>query len=93
MKIKRTPTEQAKFEEKHKAEWVSTGSKILEARKKLRISQSKLASMAGICAQTLSKLERGMYITRFKPISKSCINALALTGCLDMMTSNSLTSN
>lgn len=93
MKIKRTPDEQAKFEEKHKEEWATTGSKILEARQKLRISQIKLASMAGICPQTLRKLERGCYITRFKPISKSCINALALTGCLDMMTSNNLTSN
>lgn len=93
MKIKRTPDEQAKFEEKHKEEWATTGSKILEARKNLRISQAKLAAMAGICAQTLRKLERGCYITRFKPISKSCINALALTGCLDMMASSNLTSN
>ena len=91
--IRRTQEEQAKFEAKHKAEWASTGTKIFEARKKLRISQAKLANMAGICPQTLRKLERGCYITRFKPISKSCINALALTGCLDMMTSNSLTSN
>lgn len=91
--IKRTPEEQTKFEAKHQAEWTAIGTKIFEARKKLRISQAKLANKAGICAQTLRKLERGIYITRFKPISKSCINALALTGCLDMLTSNSLTSN
>ena len=91
--IRRTPEEQAKFEEKHQAEWVSTGSKILEARKNLRISQVKLAEMAGICPQTLRKLEHGRYITRFKPISQSCINALALTGCLDLIASSNLTSN
>ena len=91
--IKRTPDEQAKFEEKHQAEWASIGTKIFETRQKLRISQAKLASMAGICPQTLRKLEHGRYITRFKPISQSCINALALTGCLDLIASSHLTSN
>lgn len=84
--IKRTPEEQAKFEEKHKEEWATTGSKILEARRKLRISQVKLAKMAGICAKTLRKLERGLYITRFRAISQSCLNALRAVGYRDMLT-------
>lgn len=91
MKFKRTPAEQAKFENKHKEEWAEVGSRISKTRKDLRISQAKLAKMAGICAATLRKLERGLYITRFKPISKSCLNALQTVGYRDMLNTINLT--
>lgn len=61
----------------HKAEWTETGSKIAELRKKLRVSKVALAREAGICVKTLTKLECGRYIQRFKTVSKSCLNALS----------------
>ena len=74
--VRRTAAEFKAFCKKHQAEWTETGTKINDLRIGLRLSKKALAKMAGICVNTLTKLERGQYITRFKPVSHSCLNAL-----------------
>lgn len=65
------------FVDAHKDEWETVGKKISELRKALKVSKRALAREAGICDKTLTKLEAGKYIQRFKTVSKSCLNALA----------------
>ena len=79
-KFKRIEADYKKFILKHQEEWLRIGQKVASMRKKLRVSQVDLAKRAGICAATLRKLETGRYITRFKPISTSCLNALKALG-------------
>lgn len=71
-----TDEEWATFVKKHEKEWKETGEKIHAARTSMRLSMKVLAKEAGICAKTLSKLEQGCYISRFKTVSQSCRNAL-----------------
>ena len=61
---------------KHKAEWKAFGEKIKKIRIQLRLSKKRLAKEAGISVHTLSRLESGYYIRRFKLASTSCLNAL-----------------
>lgn len=60
--------------------WQQTGAVIKKAREQLSISKKALAQAAGICVKTLTKLENGLYIRRFKVVSKSCLNALKMLG-------------
>lgn len=64
------------FVKKHQDEWIRTGNMIKTCRETLRISKAALARDSGICAKTLSKLENGKYIRRFKTVARSCMNAL-----------------
>ena len=75
--VRRTEAEWQAFWAKHHDEWEATGAEIKRLRSELQMSKARLAKTAGICPQTLTKLENGLYITRFKPISKSCLNILA----------------
>ena len=68
--------ERLAFIRKHEAEWRTVGTLIFNIRTELRISQDRLAREAGICVNTLRKLEKGQYIRRFKLVSRSCINSL-----------------
>ena len=83
--IQYTEEEHAAFVRKHEAEWKSVGAKIQFIRTQLRISQKRLAKAVGICVNTLRKLERGQYITRFKTISRSCVNWLRAVACNDFL--------
>ena len=76
VKYVRTEEEKARFYAKHQKEWTEIGEKIKKLREALHLSRCKLAKLAGICDRTLKKLENGQYITRYKAISKSCLNAL-----------------
>jgi len=74
--VKYTESERAAFIKKHEAEWKRVGAEIYNLRTRLRVSQKQLAKAAGICENTLRKLERGQYIARFKTVVSSCRNAL-----------------
>ena len=65
------------FVETHQEEWAAAGEKITKLRQALKVSKATLAKDAGICTKTLTKLENGRFIRRFKAISKGCMNALA----------------
>ena len=65
-----------KYCQEHKVEWKAFGEKIKKIRIQLRLSKKRLANEAGISIHTLSKLESGCYISRFKLASTSCLNAL-----------------
>lgn len=75
--VKYTESERAAFIKKHEAEWKRVGAEIYDLRTQLHISQKRLAEEAGICDNTLRKLERGQYIARFKTVVSSCRNALS----------------
>ena len=83
--VQYTDEERTAFIRKHEAEWKETGDRIRTIRIQLRISQKKLAKAAGICDKTLRKLEHGKYITRFKTVSKSCINSLLAIAYSDLL--------
>ncbi len=83
--VKYNAEERAAYIRKHEAEWKAIGSQIENARKKLRISQKRLAQAAGICDKTLRKLERGQYITRFRTVAASCINSLRAIAYSDLL--------
>ena len=83
--VKYTEEERAAFIRKHEAEWQRVGSQIESTRKQLRISQKRLAKAAGICVNTLRKLERGKYITRFRTVAASCINSLKVIAYNDLL--------
>jgi DNA-binding XRE family transcriptional regulator len=74
--VHRTEAEFRAFWNKHHDEWEATGAEIKRLRSELQMSKARLAKMCGICPRTLTKLESGLYITRFKPISRSCLNVL-----------------
>ena len=84
--VKYNAEERAAYIRKHEAEWKAIGSQIESTRKKLRISQKRLAQAAGICDKTLRKLERGQYITRFRTVASSCINSLRAIAYSDLLT-------
>ena len=75
-----TPEERKNFFAKMQPVWEATGKEINHIRTELKISKRYLAQNAGICVKTLTKLENGQYIRRFKVVSKSCFNALELFG-------------
>ncbi len=77
--------ERAAFFKKHEAEWKAVGTQIETIRKQLRISQKRLAEAAGICDKTLRKLERGLYITRFRTVAASCMNSLMAIAYCDLL--------
>lgn len=71
-----TQEEKKEFFDKNAERWQKTGEAIKEMRTRLRLSKVKLAKRAGICTKTLTKLENGQYIRRFKTVSKACLNGL-----------------
>ncbi len=73
---KYTAEEKQAFFDKNTEDWQKTGTAIKEMRIRLRLSKIKLAKRAGICTKTLTKLENGQYIRRFKTVSKACLNGL-----------------
>ena len=76
--------ERLAFIKKHEVEWRTVGTLIFNIRTELRISQQRLASEAGICVNTLRKLERGQYIRRFKTVVASCKNSLLAIAYADL---------
>ncbi len=83
--VKYTDAERAAFIRKYEKEWRRVGSEIHAIRKRLRISQKRLAQAAGICDKTLRKLERGQYITRFRTVAASCKNSLLAIAYSDLL--------
>ena len=77
---KYTDEERKVFFAKMQPVWEATGKEINHIRTELKISKRYLAKNAGICVKTLTKLEKGQYIRRFKVVSQSCFNALELFG-------------
>lgn len=73
---KLTEEEKIEFFKNNAEIWENTGAAIKEMRVRLRISKRKLAKKAGISVKTLTKLENGCYIRRFKTVSKACLNGL-----------------
>ena len=76
--------ERLAFIRKHEAEWRTVGTLIFNIRTELRISQERLAKEAGICVNTLRKLEKGQYIRRFKTVVASCKNSLLAIAYADL---------
>lgn len=81
-----TQEEKKEFFDKNAERWQKTGAAIKEMRTRLRLSKVKLAKRAGICTKTLTKLENGRYIRRFKTVSQSCFNALEAINSKDSLT-------
>lgn len=75
-----TAEERKIFFAKMQPVWEATGKEINHIRTELKVSKRYLAKHAGICVKTLTKVEKGQYIRRFKVVSQSCLNALELFG-------------
>lgn len=73
---RKSPAEWEAYVAAKKPMWEETGTRIRTIRENLKISKKALAKAAGICVKTLTKLENGQFIRRFKTVSKSCLNAL-----------------
>lgn len=64
------------FIREHKEEWLQLGQAVKKQREDHHLSQKVLAAKAGICVQTLRRLETGQYIRRVRAVYNSCLNAL-----------------
>ena len=85
MKKNFTDKEKQQFFNENAERCQKTGTAIQKMRLRLRLSKVQLAKMAGICTKTLTKLENGHYIRRFKTVSKSCFNALDAVSSKDSL--------
>lgn len=90
---KKTEAEWNDYVTKHEALWKAAGDKIKTTREKLKLSKKALAQASGICVKTLTKLENGQYIRRFKTVSKSCLNALGLNALKEFLALQEIVGN